>query len=40
VIKKNITKRFLESFAKKKDDFEIFYEQFSKNIKPGIHEDS
>ena len=43
LIKKNIIKRTLELFneiAEKKDDFKIFYEQFSKNLKLGIHEDS
>jgi molecular chaperone HtpG len=43
LIKKNLVKRALELFteiAEKKDDFKIFYEQFSKNIKLGIHEDA
>jgi molecular chaperone HtpG len=42
MIKKNIVKRALELFteiAEKKDDFKIFYEQFAKNIKLGIHSD-
>jgi molecular chaperone HtpG len=37
-ITENITTRVLELFAEKKDEFEIFYEQFSKIIKPGLHE--
>jgi molecular chaperone HtpG len=43
LIKKNLVKRALELFteiAEKKDDFKIFYEQFAKNIKLGIHGDA
>merc|ERR1712100_93882 len=43
VIKKNLVKKCLEMFTEigeKKDDYKKFYEQFSKNLKLGIHEDS
>jgi molecular chaperone HtpG len=42
-IKKSVTKKCLEMFAtiaENKEDFKKFYEQFSKNLKLGIHEDS
>jgi molecular chaperone HtpG len=42
VMKKNITKKCLEMFAsiqENAEDYKKFYEQFSKNLKLGIHED-
>merc|ERR1719150_1200881 len=43
VIRKNLVKKCMELFdelAEDKDSYKKFYEQFAKNVKSGIHEDS
>lgn len=43
VIKKNLVKKCLDMFselAENKENYKKFYEQFSKNLKLGIHEDN
>lgn len=42
VMRKNIIKKCIDTFfeiAEKEEDYKVFYEQFNKNIKLGIHEE-
>merc|ERR1711907_569524 len=42
-MKKNVVKKILEKlneFTENEEDYNAFYEQFNKNLKLGIHEDS
>jgi len=42
VMRKNVIKKCIDTFfqiAEKEEDYKVFYEQFNKNIKLGIHED-
>jgi molecular chaperone HtpG len=42
VMRKNIVKKCIETFfevAENEDNYKVFYEQFGKNLKLGIHED-
>lgn len=43
VIRRNLVKKCLELFnelSENKEEYSTFYEQFSKNLKLGIHEDA